>query len=92
MANGFEDIKRKLLEAYVRQSPAIDMLYRADAAGAGNLLTPRNKPPKFRGPDDLQRQRSQMSEPEYRKYLQDQLMQGQQMADQTRPFVAPNPK
>jgi hypothetical protein len=75
----FESIKRKLLEDYIRTSPIVNMLYKADESGVGNLMNPRNSPPKFRGPDDLQLKRNQMSEAEYRKYLADQLRQGQEM-------------
>ena len=92
MPGDFEDIKRKLVEGYVRSSPLMDMMYRADEAGFGNILNPRNKPPAQRGPDDLQKQRGNMSEAEYRKYLADQSRQGQQMVDQAKPLQAPNPK
>jgi len=90
MAGSFDEIKRRLLEDYVRTSPLIDMLYRADEAGIGNMFNPRNRPPTSRGPDDLQRQRGQMSEPEYRRYLADQLRQGQEM--QRQPLEVKPPK
>lgn len=104
MPGSIDEIKRKLLEGYVRTSPLMDMMYRADEAGAGNIgsaiggagdslgkfLKGRGRPLPSRGPDDLQRQRGQMNELEYRKYLADQGRQGQQMADQ--PIAAPSPK
>lgn len=80
MAGSFDEIKRKLLEGYVRSSPLMDMMYRADEAGVGNMLNPRNKPP--RGPDILQLKRQSMSESEYRRWLLEQRQLGEHQANQ----------
>jgi hypothetical protein len=71
-------------EDLARSLPGMRLIERAGEGGnslldflrklygqSGNLPAPRPG-------DDLQRQRGQMSEPEYRQYLADQLRQGQQ--------------
>ena len=74
-------------EDFVKSLPPMVLLRKA-AQGGGAVLDLLNKlqgrPSELRRPpiDDMQRQRGGMAELEYRKYLADQLRQGQEMQQQ----------
>ena len=74
-------------EDFVKSLPPMVFLRKA-AQGGGMVLDLLNKlqgrPSELQRPpiDDMKRQRGQMAEPEYRKYLADQMQRGQQMQSQ----------
>ena len=82
-------------ERVARSLPAMRLIERA-GEGGNSLLDflqrLQGRPGNLRRPptDDLQRQRGQMSEPEYRRYLTDQLRQGQEL--QRQPLEVKPPK
>ncbi len=69
---------------FARSLPPMRLLERA-GEGGNSLLEFLQKLRGSKGAiapaDELQRNRGQMSEPEYRKYLLDQLRKGQEMSD-----------